>query len=314
MAPNPPTILTLKQSFLTAQTRLLSQPLSPSPAWLDDNKNNNDPDNPPLPEKAVHDALFKLNHRLQQHARRVYPPQATRHVAEQIDQLYWNAAEAVVGGGESEGEGEEDIEALSLGADLTNPSTITTLPPTWDSDSVNTNPVAREQYASLASTLHSLAERKQQAAARVARLRRMRALLEPFSPAPASGSASSSAAAEPSTSASGMDFDVDVDRDADPDGLKTVQENLVTRNGALEKELLRMRVLLARVSGRAELLKEQQQQSSRGRKRGRDGDQAGRTESPSSAGSLFSERPGAGAVEDVEVEERRKVGALLESF
>jgi hypothetical protein len=133
MAPTPPTVVSLKQSFLTSQTRLLSQPLHPTRAWRNSNSNNNNGNgNGPsgdeqsstaLSEKAIDDALFKLNHRLQQHARRVYAPQATRHVAEQIDQLYWNAAEArvadddgVVGDGE---DGEEEMaEGLSLGADL----------------------------------------------------------------------------------------------------------------------------------------------------------------------------------------------------
>ncbi|KAL2264838.1 hypothetical protein VTJ83DRAFT_7348 [Remersonia thermophila] len=323
MTSEPPTILTLKQSFLTAQTRLLSQPLSPSPAWLHDNKTSNDPETPSLPEKAVHDALFKLNHRLQQHARRVYPPQATRHVAEQIDRLYWNAAEAAVGGGAEDDEG-EDVEALRLGADLTNPSTITTLPPAWDDDHDH-DPAAREQYAALASSLRDLAERKQQAAARVAKLRRMRALLEPFSPAPAPAPRFRDRELRRRCRPRGAEPDGDRD-----EGLGAVQENLVTRNGALEKELLRMRVLLARVSGRAELLREQQQQqqqqqqqASKGRKRGREGGQAAgkkngprarSNESPStaSAGSLFSER--AAAAEDLEAEERRKVGMLLESF
>ena len=120
MAPAPPTVVTLKQDFLSAQTRLLSQPLGPSRAWRTANENHEEG----LPEKAVDDALFKLNHRLQQHARRVYPPNATRHVAEQIDQLYWNAAVAAKEGraGDSgDDDGNDDgaaAEALNVGADL----------------------------------------------------------------------------------------------------------------------------------------------------------------------------------------------------
>jgi hypothetical protein len=173
MAPAPPTVVSLKQTFLNDQTRLLSQPLSPSPAWLNNNVNNNDPDNPTLPEKAVHDALFKLNHRLQQHARRVYPPQATRHVAEQIDQLYWNAAVAAAEGDEeadADG-GDDELEALNLGADLTNPAVIATLPPTWESNDPDPDATASpllEQYSTLSSALHDLAQQKQQAALRVA--------------------------------------------------------------------------------------------------------------------------------------------------
>lgn len=119
MAPTPPTVVSLKQSFLTAQTRLLSQPLTPTRAWHSNN-NNNDPssEDSALPEKAVDDALFKLNHRLQQHSRRVYAPQATRHVAEQIDQLYWNAAEAATQRDRDSDEEGESVEGLNLGADL----------------------------------------------------------------------------------------------------------------------------------------------------------------------------------------------------
>ena len=121
MAPTPPTIISLKQSFLTTQTRLLSQPLAPSRAWHTSNtttpQNDDDADNTPLPPKAVDDALFKLNHRLHQHSRRVYAPQATRHVAEQIDQLYWNAAEAAVRGDE-EGEEGDDGTVMGVGGEL----------------------------------------------------------------------------------------------------------------------------------------------------------------------------------------------------
>jgi len=120
MADSTPTVVFLKQSFLNAQTRLLSQPLAPSRAWR--NANSNGEDNAsPLPDKAIDDALFKLNNRLQQHARRVYPPQATRHVAEQIDALYWNAAEAATRGGEDDegGDLDEGIEkSLRKGADF----------------------------------------------------------------------------------------------------------------------------------------------------------------------------------------------------
>lgn len=88
----PPTVLTLKTSFLSAQTRLLAQPIAPSRSWRNANAEAEDG----ISEKALDDALFRLNHLLQQHSRRVHAPQATRHVAEQIDRLYWDAAERSV--------------------------------------------------------------------------------------------------------------------------------------------------------------------------------------------------------------------------
>ncbi|KAG7288640.1 hypothetical protein NEMBOFW57_004994 [Staphylotrichum longicolle] len=298
MASTPPTIVSLKQSFLTTQTRLLSQPLAPTRAWSSHNSNNI-PDNNALPEKAIDDALFKLNHRLHQHSRRVYAPQATRHVAEQIDQLYWNAAEAATSHTLNDnGDEPTDGEGLTLGADLADPAIIATLPLEWDSSSSSSSsssaesPLDAKRYAELAGELHALAARKTQAAARVARLRRMRALLEPFGggPAPPAGSGESD---------HGGDVDDgNLDKDGGGGGGGSgVQENLVTRNGEVEAELQRMRMLLARVGGRVGMLKEQ-------------GRMGGGGDEDSTAGSLFSEPGG----EDVGMDEQRKVGMLLERF
>lgn len=80
----PPTILSLKQSFLETQIRLLSRPLDPDQTWLDQHAAADGH----LPSSSVDEALLRLNQTLQQHNRRVYPPQATRIVAEQIDKLY----------------------------------------------------------------------------------------------------------------------------------------------------------------------------------------------------------------------------------
>ena len=68
--PAPPTVVSLKQDFLSTQTRLLSQPLTPSRAWRasnDANENDNEDDQGALPDKVIDDALWGLNHRLQQH-------------------------------------------------------------------------------------------------------------------------------------------------------------------------------------------------------------------------------------------------------
>lgn len=63
----------------------------------------------------------------------------------------------------------------------------------------------------------------------MARLRRMAALLAPFEPSHTNNDDDTTHSATTTT---------------------TVQENLVTRNGEVERELERMRLLLARVAGR----------------------------------------------------------------
>ncbi|PSR97054.1 kinetochore Sim4 complex subunit Fta4 [Coniella lustricola] len=295
MAPsNPPpqTIKALKQDFLNAQTRLLSQPPAPSQAWRrahdngGSNENENEADgamNPQqqqqkLSEKAIDDALFRLNHTLQQHAKRVYPPQATRHVAEQIEQLYLDAGELRMQAERGDGgsrNGEEDGDGVGLdveggnawraqGADYVQPEIIAALPPTWDSPAeASANPLEAKRYAELVAHLKGLSTRHRDAEARVRRLRQMTAVLEPF---------------KSSTEQTYSDYG--------NSSAQNIQRNLVTRDGQVEKELERMRMLLARVGDKVARLQQQQQQQ---------GD----------------DQEDAMLVDDVEVDERRKVDNLL---
>ncbi|KAI1389319.1 kinetochore Sim4 complex subunit Fta4 [Hypoxylon trugodes] len=263
----PPTILAHKSSFLTAQTLQLSQSLSPSPLWRSSNTATNTNTQTTttedggtaaataLPERLVDEALYRANHILQQHARRVYAPQASRHVAEQIEALYLEAAERAVrgndriGGGDGEDEdegtavakGKGDSEALFLrvGADFASDEVIASLPSTWDLHSpsqAESNPPEAQRYADLTATLTSLVARRRDARARLDRLRRMRTLLSPLTsmtPQSSNPVSSGSTRADP--------YEV---------GIEKVQPNLVTRDSELEKELERMRVLLVRVAGR----------------------------------------------------------------
>lgn len=117
MAPTDPTILTLKQNFLTAQTRLLSQPLQPTREWRRANEAADDDENDRrVPERAVDDALVRLNHTLQQYAKRAYAPQATRHVAEQIENLYLAFGDRHAGAQDTE-DGEDEDAWRMAGAD-----------------------------------------------------------------------------------------------------------------------------------------------------------------------------------------------------
>jgi hypothetical protein len=88
-----PTIIDLKTTFLRQQILLLSQPLKPSSDFLASNASSTDNT---LRQRSIDDALHKLNTQLRKHNKLAYGPQATRHVAEQIDKLYWNAGERVV--------------------------------------------------------------------------------------------------------------------------------------------------------------------------------------------------------------------------
>ncbi|KAJ0119364.1 kinetochore protein [Diaporthe amygdali] len=268
MAPTAPTILTLKQNFLTTQTRLLSQPLQPSRAWRRANEAAaNDDDAAAVSERAVDDALFRLNHTLQQHSRRVYVPQATRQIAEQIDKLYLSAGERRADIGNDDDEDDDADGWRNVGADYTDAKVVSSLPPDWESDrEAAAYPLEAKRYAELAMRLRGLSARREEARARVERLRRMKARLAPFSGA---------GAAEDATSGQSGG----------------VQENLVTRDGEVEKELERMRVLLVRVGDKVARLEEKEADDS----------------------DLFGEGD-AMIVDDVEVEERRKVDSLLDGL
>ncbi|KAI1850318.1 hypothetical protein JX266_004176 [Neoarthrinium moseri] len=206
----PPTILAHKSTFLAAQTLQLSRGLAPSHAWRAANEAAEDG----IPSRAVEDALYRLNNALQQHVKRVYPLQATRHVAEQIDSLFLDGGGR--DGDDDDEDGLEGEESLREGIDLATDHAIASLPPTWDAHApgeAEAQPPEAHRYAELQSSLTSLSARRAEITARVERLRHMRALLDPFQE-------------------------------------NNVQENLVTRNGEVEKELERMRFLLVRVAGR----------------------------------------------------------------
>ena len=131
----PPTILAHKTDFLTSQTLQLSRALAPSNAWrtanisVAESEATEESSAPPLSDKVVDDALYRLNHALQQHARRVYAPQATRHVAEQIEALYLEAGERALRSREEDEDeddeiidgalgGEEQVKRLRVGLDF----------------------------------------------------------------------------------------------------------------------------------------------------------------------------------------------------
>ncbi|KAI0877502.1 kinetochore Sim4 complex subunit Fta4 [Hypoxylon argillaceum] len=265
----PPTIIAHKSTFLSTQTLHLSQALAPSATWRAANERAEDG----LSARAVDDALYRLNHALAQHARRVYAPQASRHVAEQIEGLFYAEAERALRGGGDDADDDDEGEAggerrLRVGADFTTDEAIASLPPTWSKPREATDhPPEAKRYAELASSLTSLSARRQAVRERVERLRRMAAQLAPFN------------AASPSSLSLGHDTSGSA-------GPSAVQASLVTRNGEVERELERMRLLLARVRGRIAQLPDA---------RGEEGDvDVDAT--------------------DLEAVEREKVGRLLDGF
>ncbi|KAK6859241.1 kinetochore protein fta4 [Apiospora arundinis] len=239
----PPTILAHKSAFLTAQTLRLSQNLAPSGAWRnhvfnqeEDAAEQEDGQRAAVvTEKAVDDALYRLNHALQQHARRVYAPQATRHVAEQIDQLFLDINKDDRHQADVEDEQDEDGQSIQKGDELRQGADFSNLrshhirpPPTWDHldpQETQSRPAEAAHYADLQARLGALSARRAETRARVERLRAMQNLLQPFR-----GEADG--------------------EDDEGSQNKKLQENLVSRNGEMEKELERMRMLLVRVAGR----------------------------------------------------------------
>ncbi|KAI1178077.1 kinetochore Sim4 complex subunit Fta4 [Nemania sp. FL0916] len=253
----PPTLIAHKSDFLAKQTLQLSQGLQPSQAWRNANTRAaaaGEGDNGKsggLSTRAVDDAVYRLNHALTQHARRVYAPQATRHVAEQIEGLFYAEAERALrgddegdegGGGEGELGGER--RGLREGADFATDEAIASLPPTWDVQKpreATDHPLEAQRYAQLAGTLTTLSTRRQELRERVQRLRRMAAVLAPFETTQHQDDDTTT------LTAGGMNT--------------SVQDNLITRNGEVERELERMRLLLARVAGRVAQLPDKNKSS-----------------------------------------------------
>ncbi|KAH7163895.1 kinetochore Sim4 complex subunit Fta4 [Fusarium sp. MPI-SDFR-AT-0072] len=203
-----PTIPLLKQSFITSQTTLLSQPLTPSRSWQE----TNDASDEAIPERVVQEVLYNLNHTIQQHCRRVYPPQASRSIAEQINDVYTKDAERKVGG-PTDTEG-----GIGRELDLTEDEAIEALPASWHLEKdINDHPMETKRYADAVQQLTELNDQRKQLREQVARLKRLQSIVDPLQ--------------------------------TDENGAG-IQENLLTRNGPVEKELERMRILLARVGGR----------------------------------------------------------------
>ncbi|KAH0559783.1 hypothetical protein GP486_003699 [Trichoglossum hirsutum] len=140
------TIVSLKKRFIASQVRLLNGSLRPSRDWQENAPRTEHGD---LNERAVVEALYRLNSLARHHNLTAYSSHAQRHVAEQIEALYWNA-----------GEVDRAImidDALDRGVDLRRP-----------------------EYEELYDTLTSLSEKIHAQRQKVAQFKRLQELLEPF--------------------------------------------------------------------------------------------------------------------------------------
>lgn len=154
-----------------------------------------------------------VNDKVKQHSRMVYSQQSQRHVAEQIESLHWNLATA------DSDRAELDTVVVRRDAELTDRSTVESLPEDYDDLHLHpdheTGGEDADKYNDLRAHLLELGRARDALRQKVAQYRHLRTLLEPLDNPQAN-----------------------------------IQPNLVTRDGELSVELDRMRILLARVTGR----------------------------------------------------------------
>ena len=215
------TVLNAKAAFILHQVRLLSQPLQPSTTWASFAPTSTTTTATQPSPKAVATALTRLNDKLKQHNKNVYSAPSQRHVAEQLDALYWNQvledeATAAAHGANTDA----NALAVSRDADLTSLEVVEGLPEELDELQIHPTPSSREdinittrRYAELRKRLNSAVRTRDAQRKRLEGYRRLRRVLEPLE--------------EPQ---------------------ENVQPNLVTRDGELARELDRMRVLCARLA------------------------------------------------------------------
>ncbi|KAF9630426.1 hypothetical protein BFW01_g988 [Lasiodiplodia theobromae] len=232
MSTNSNTVISLKSAFLRTQTRILSQPLQAPERWRAGNVDASD-----IPENAIRDVIREVNRLLRRHTKSAYPSLAIRHVAEQIDALYWAA-----GAPPLSIEPHDDsslsfsfhpdqpttpiptplIDPLHPSADLAAPSTIAALPPTWTEADANAteasdkDAAAAARYEQLVARLQELDERRRAARRRLERAREVRERVGAPLRAPR----------------------------------ENVQANLVTRDGELSRAVAEAKTLGVRVGAR----------------------------------------------------------------
>ncbi|KAE8441581.1 hypothetical protein EG329_004666 [Mollisiaceae sp. DMI_Dod_QoI] len=169
MTSSAPTIIDLKSSFLRAQILSLSQPLRPSTTFTESNISAEEN---ALRQKSIDEALYKLNGLLKKHNKLSYGPQAQRHVAEQVDRLYWNAGERGVN---TLGLGEEWAER---GSDYRQDAVIEQLPEEWSEEAEKKAPEQGRRYKELQQKLIELNERRKAAREKMENYKALKQLID----------------------------------------------------------------------------------------------------------------------------------------
>ncbi|KAF2199467.1 hypothetical protein GQ43DRAFT_352033, partial [Delitschia confertaspora ATCC 74209] len=209
------TVVSEKSKFLRRQTRILSESVMASARSVEKARKAG------LPESVIRDVIQRVNRELKRHSKIVYSDMSIRHVADQIDTLYWNSAAPEL---EIQGDSALDTEAddgtLYEGDDLSLGRNIEKLPTSWDASeespaSDEDNAIDQDAYASALTRLQDLSTRRLTLQHKLTTYRTLLSLLEPY---------------------------------RNPQ--ETVQPNLVTRDGPLATELGRTRKLAIRVAGR----------------------------------------------------------------
>lgn len=214
-----------KTSFLTSQIRLLSTPLQPSPyitTQLTTSTSDNDDQRnskPLLTRKQLDETITSVNDKLKSHTRLTFSSQATRHVAEQIHNLYWNDVSVHSLSVRDE---EDDAVVVARDVDLTDSRVVEGLPKNLREAMLNNTRSGdggrgdkERKFEELRARLEELRRERDDKARKLERYRRLQELMGLFD--------------KP---------------------MENVQPNLVTRDGEMADELARLRVLCARVGAR----------------------------------------------------------------
>ena len=111
-----------------------------------------------------------VNRLLRRHNQEVYFPLAVRNVAQQIDELYWDAAGARTNGADNV----QDDSVIRESDDLADDAVIARLPTTWEEGDDSA------QYARQLQQLRALSRRRAELRQKLASLRQLQETLAPF--------------------------------------------------------------------------------------------------------------------------------------